>query len=752
MRHAATSSRQPAGRLLRLATGTAMILCLAQGAALAEDTYFSRQATLPVFLNLPAGTDPATETAAEIIAATADGMGLVYTDSPGRALGFVDIADLAAPKFTGRLDMGGEPTSVAVIGNIALAGINTSESYVKPGGHVAVIDLASRSIKASCDVGGQPDSVAISPDKAYLAVVVENERDEELNDGALPQLPAGHLALFALGADGMPANCDAATIIDLTGLAATAGEDPEPEFVDINADNIAAVTLQENNHIALIDLKSAKVVTHFTAGAVDLAGIDANDDKVIAAIDSRQGVLREPDAIGWLDNERFVTANEGDYQGGSRSFTIFDKSGKVLFESGSMLEHLAMANGQFPVKRAKSKGVEPEGLEIGRFGDETLIFVLAERGNFVAVYRDKGGAAAPEFLQMLPTAVGPEGAVAIPGRGLLAVASETDSAEDNVRASVSLYARDAARPFAPAIVSAIDPATDAPIGWGALSGLAADPAAEGKLYAVSDSIYGVSRIYALDATATPARITRAIDIKKDGKPVGYDLEGIALAKDGGFWLASEGNPDKEINNYLLKVDGAGNVLEEIQLPEALVAQAVRFGLEGIAAWEENGREKLILAVQREWKDDPKGLVKLAIHEPATKSWSYVHYPLETPKSGNGGWVGLSEITHLGGLRFALIERDNQPGVHAALKLITTIDLAGVDPKPLGETLPVVGKKVVLDALPLMLASKGWISDKIEGLTVTRGGQVYAVIDNDGLSDAPGETQFLRLGALDQLTQ
>ena len=35
-------------------------------------------------------------------------------------------------------------------------------------------------------------------------------------------------------ADGLP-DCDAMTMADLTGLAALAGDDPEPEFVDINA-------------------------------------------------------------------------------------------------------------------------------------------------------------------------------------------------------------------------------------------------------------------------------------------------------------------------------------------------------------------------------------------------------------------------------------------------------------------------------------------------------------------------------------
>lgn len=738
-----------------LLSGTAFGLCLWAGggsAAVADDAYFSRLATLPAFLNLPEGVDPATESAAEIVTATSDGLGLVYTNSPGKALGFVDITDPKAPKPTGQIDVGGEPTSVTVVGNVALVGVNTSENFTNPSGHLAIVDLASRKITATCDVKGQPDSVAASPDKSYLAIAVENERDEELNEGVLPQLPAGHLAVFNLEGDGTPTNCDAATIVPMTGLAEVAPEDPEPEFVDINSDNIAAVTLQENNHIALVDLKAAKVVGHFPAGAVDLTSIDANDDKVISAIDDKKGVLREPDAIGWLDNDRFVTANEGDYMGGSRSFTIFEKSGKVLYESGNALDHLAMTNGQFPVKRAKSKGVEPEGLEIAKFGDDTLIFVLAERGNFVAVYRDKGASEAPEFLQFVPTAIGPEGGIAIPARGLFAIASETDSAEDNVRASISLYVRDAAAPFAPAIVSKTDPATGASIGWGALSGLVADPAKEGQLFAVSDSIYGVSRIYNLDATTTPAEITGYMDVKQDGKPAGYDVEGVALRQGGGFWLASEGNPEKETVNKLLAVAADGTVEEEILLPEELAKQAERFGFEGIATWNDNGTEKLVIAVQREWKDDPKGLVKLAIYAPEAKTWSFVHYPLDKPKSTNKGWVGLSEITPLGGSRFALIERDNQPGVYAAIKNITTIDLASVEPKPLGETLPVIEKKVAMDVLPLMQQSHGWISDKIEGLTVTKGGQVYAVIDNDGVSDATGETQFLRLGTLDKLTQ
>ena len=45
----------------------------------------------------------------------------------------------------------------------------------------------------------------------------------------------------------------------------------------------------------------------------------------------------------------------------------------------------------------------------------------------------------------------------------------------------------------------------------------------------------------------------------------------------------------------------------------------------------------------------------------------------------------------------------------------------------------------------MRARKGWTQEKLEGLGVTSGGQVYAVTDNDGVQDATGETQLFPLG-------
>ena len=49
-------------------------------------------------------------------------------------------------------------------------------------------------------------------------------------------------------------------VVSLTGLDGVSyPEDPEPEFVDINEDNICVITLQENNALVLVDLTTLSI-------------------------------------------------------------------------------------------------------------------------------------------------------------------------------------------------------------------------------------------------------------------------------------------------------------------------------------------------------------------------------------------------------------------------------------------------------------------------------------------------------------
>lgn len=718
---------------------TSALALMAAMPALAEMN-FNRVATFATPDNMAEGEDRARVTSAEIISASPDGMTLIYTDSPLGVVGLIDITDPKAPKALGNIDVDGEPTTAKIIGGMAFAGVNTSADYVNTSGKMVAIDLATKAITAECELGGQPDSVAAAKDGSFLAIAIENERDEDLNDGKIPQMPAGYVVKLPIKDGAM--DCAALQKIEVTALAAVGGDDPEPEFVDINDAGEIVVTMQENNHIVVIGADGT-VASHFSAGAVDLDGIDTKRDGRLDFTSKREGVLREPDGVKWLDADHFAVANEGDYEGGSRSWTIFKKDGTVVYESGASYEQAIVAIGHYPEHRSHTKGVEIESVEIAKFGETNLGFVASERASIIGVY-DLTDPTAPVLKQMLPSGVSPEGMVAIPGRNLLVTANEVDLIEDGgVRAHVMIYELQDAPAAYPMITSA---GTEPLLGWGALSGLAADPTEAGKLYAVSDSVYGsMPMIYTIDATQTPAKITSGLLVTRGGDAAQkLDLEGVAVDGKGGFWLASEGRSDRLIPHAIYNVNDKGEIKKEIALPAELLANEIRFGFEGITV----AGDWLWMAVQREWKDDPKGMVKLLAYNTAEEKWGAVHYPLDALAEGAAEtvWMGLSEITFHGDWVY-IVERDNQVGATATTKKIYRVKAADMVPAELGGALPVMAKELVRDLMPDLAVLNGYMAEKVEGFAIDTAGTGWVVTDNDGVSDSSGETLFWSVGAI-----
>ena len=722
----------------RLALLTAALMASAALPANA-DMMFNRVATFAVADNLPADIKKETPTSSEIITATEDGNTLVYSDSPLGAVGFVDITDPRAPKASGIVKINGEPTSVVVAGGKVLAGVNTSESKTNPSGNLTVIDIASKAIETTCDLGGQPDSLALSKDGKFLAIAIENERDEEVNDGAIPQMPSGNLKIASL--DGGAADCGAIRTVELTGLSEIAPEDAEPEFVAFNEAGEIAVTLQENNHIAIVNAATGKVTSHFSAGSVTLEGVDTKKDGALKFSGKVENTPRESDAVKWIDNDRIVVANEGDWKGGSRGFTIFSKTGEVVYESGASFEYAVADLGHYPEHRNK-KGVEPEGVEVGAYGDQKLLFIGSERGSLVGVYEDTG--AEPKLLQLLPSGVGPEGLLAIPSRNLFVTANETDLVEDGLARSHVMVFERTEGPAAYPMLVANRTEDGKPLGWGALGALTADRSEAGKLFAASDSVYAnAPSIFTIDATQKPAVITAKTIVTRGGNPAQkLDIEGLAVDGEGGFWLASEGDPAKLVPNAIYRVDEKGEIRQEIALPAELYGKETRFGFEGITTIGEGDDLTLVLAVQREWQDDPKGQVKLLAYKPKVKEWSAVRYPLDSAETG---WMGLSEIAASGDGLY-IIERDNQIGANARAKNVYRVTLDAFRPVKLDGDVPLVEKTLVRDLIPdLKGATNGYIVDKVEGFAIDATGNAFVVTDNDGVDDSSGETIFLNLG-------
>ncbi|CDO28305.1 esterase-like activity of phytase family protein [Mycolicibacterium porcinum] len=714
---------------------------------------YHRTATYPVYLNRPADDPADKETVAEISTVTPDGNTVIYTDAAAKRIGFLDITDPAKPVGKGTLSLAelghkdDQPTSVAAVNDHVLVVVDTTGGdFAHPSGRVDIVRTADRTRVHSIDLGGQPDSIAISPDGSFAAIAMENQRNEEFTppgkeEGDLPQPPTGFVQLIDL--KGAPNTWTPRKVDFDVEAARQAGldtpEDLEPEYVSINSRGQVAVTLQENNGIAVIDGPTGTVQKIFSAGSQSVDGIDTKEDGVIDQTGSIKDIPREPDAIGWIGDDYVATANEGDWKGGTRGWTIFNAdTGKVVWDAGNSLAQLAVRTGLHIEKRAEAKGPEPEGLAITTLGGRPTALIASERSNFVAVY-DVSEPAAPRFRQILPTTPGPEGVLPIPSRNLLAISSEADDAEARVRASVNLYGYGDAfkaegTPDFPSIVSGdID---GAPIGWGALGALSADPRDDNRLYTATDIAYGPARILGVDVSQKPALIDTELTVTENGKPVILDTEGVSARPDGGFVLAVEGEDGP--GNQIVYVAADGKIEKRVPLPKGIAAQLGSNGLEGVAA----EGDSVWVALQRELKSDPKGVVRIGRYTPDGDRWDWFGYPLDSTATKDD-WIGVSEIAvHNGEL--LILERDKLNGPDAHLKALYRVAIpegAGQT----GEKLKVLPKTLARNLLPDLQATNGYVQEKVEGFAIAGNQNLYVVTDNDGLDDANGETVFLDLG-------
>ena len=687
---------------------------------------YHRTATYPVHLNKPEGDPVDAETVAEISTVTPDGNTVIYTDAAGKRIGFVDVRDPAAPVGQGTLsleelgDADDQPTSVAAVGDFVLVVIDTTGGdFANPSGRVDIVRVSDRTPVHSIDLGGQPDSIAISPDGSFAAIAMENQRDEEATppggeEGDLPQPPTGFLQLIDLA--GEPTTWTARRVDFDVEAARSAGldtpEDLEPEYVAINSRGQVALTFQENNGVAIIEGRTGEVTNIFSAGSESVEGIDTAEDGTIDQSGSISDTPREPDAIGWVGDDHVVTANEGDWKGGTRGWTIFDaNTGEVVWDAGNSFSQLAVRTGLHIEGRAQSKGPEPEGLAITEINGTPTALVASERSNFVAVY-DVSDVTAPQFRQILPTTPGPEGVLPIPSRNLLVISSEADDAEAGVRASLNVYgfgdrfAASGGTPMFPSIVSGdVD---GAPIGWGALGALSADPADDNRLYTATDNAYGPARVLGIDLTQTPALIDTELPVTDNGEAVTLDVEGISARPDGGFVLGVEG--EEGPGNELVIVAADGSVEKRVTLPADIADAMGGQGIEGVAV----DGNAIWVALQRELETDPPGVARLGRYTPDSDSWEWFGYQLDSPDAR------VKAI-----YRVALPE---DAGVTSAT-----------------EAPQVLPKTLARNLVPDLQATKGFVQEKVEGFAVAGNGNLYVVTDNDGLDDANGETQFLDLG-------
>ena len=104
---------------------------------------------------------------------------------------------------------------------------------------------------------------------------------------------------------------------------------------------------------------------------------------------------------------------------------------------------------------------------------------------------------------------------------------------------------------------------------------------------------------------------------------------------------------------------------------------------------------------------------------------------------------MSEITLVDD-GWILIERDNLTGDFGLFKKLAKLPLSpGADGKFTRS------EKAFFDLRPRLTATRGWITDKPEGVGVLPSGHLFVVTDNDGVdgwSARPGPSRFAGAGA------
>ena len=349
---------------------------------------------------------------------------------------------------------------------------------VQPGGALAFL--------RDVEVGYLPDAIAFNSSGTRLVVANEGEPNSNYSIDR-----PGSIGIISIaGAAG--AESFSYTDLGFAGLSLPAGirisgpagttqaTDIEPEYVAING-NFAYVTLQENNGVAKVNLTTRTIERIFALGSVDfsnqLVDISDTDGGIKPTLANNYYGLRMPDAIApftifpstsaFRGKDYFLTANEGDgrdYTGfndetrrprlktlkesttapftafGARSVSLFDAdSGALLWDSGNTFQSLAIAASVYDDSRSDDKGVEPEGVAVGRLNGRTYAVVGMERTttSMLTVF-DVSTPSAPSWVTnvLLPGSLSPEGLSFIEarqsstGRAQLQVANEVSNTMD----------------------------------------------------------------------------------------------------------------------------------------------------------------------------------------------------------------------------------------------------------------------------------------------------------------------------------
>lgn len=385
---------------------------------------------------------------AEITASTPDGNTLVVTEADLGQIQILSIADLENIKVLGNVSFKdihseAEVTSVTVTpdGKYALAAFRTGDNlYDANKGQVAVVDLAAQRVVKTYEVGVGPDSVALAADGRTLIICNEDEEndpndDNEVNMKKTKRPGSISMITFPDGDVMRGEHVELPIHLSNIGNGAIYKHDPQPEYVAINPKgDKAAVTLQENNAVAIVNIAEKRIENIFGLGTTTHKA-DLKKDGTISFQDEIAARL-EPDGVTWDPSGEFlITANEGDLgknefkdgvKSGGRNISVWNQTGSLVYDSMNLIDEKVAAAGLYLDNRSENRGSEVENVTIGKIKGNPILAVAAERANAVLFF-DMTIPMFPVYIGIAPSAgAAPEGIHKINGRDLFVSADEVD--------------------------------------------------------------------------------------------------------------------------------------------------------------------------------------------------------------------------------------------------------------------------------------------------------------------------------------
>jgi hypothetical protein len=262
----------------------------------------------------------------------------------------LDISDPSDPVLAFSVPLGGRPNSVAFHDGVVAVAV---ENAIKTDpGQVKFFDTNGTPLSA-VTVGALPDMLIFTPNGRWLLVANEGEPNSYNQPDSID--PEGSVSIIDMNVGA--ANLTQADVrtapfneyipktnassIRIYGPGATLAQDLEPEYIAVSHDSKTAwVTLQENNAIAILDIKAGVFTSLVGLGFKDHSQVcrelpdrsnclDASDqDGDIEILNWPVFGMYQPDAI---DSYRvrgvtyLVMANEGD----AREYPGFDERVRV---------------------------------------------------------------------------------------------------------------------------------------------------------------------------------------------------------------------------------------------------------------------------------------------------------------------------------------------------------------------------------------------------------------------------------------